>query len=54
MKNETRKHDENAKEKNEISYNKNEISGSNKDEVSRYVKIKFHVAIRENFTLRSR
>ena len=37
MKNETRKLDENAKNKNEISCNKNEISNQNKSEISRYV-----------------
>ena len=57
MKNETRRHDENAGNKSEISCNKNEISGQNKGEVSRYVKNEisccdqeeFHVAIKVKF-----
>ena len=46
MKNETRKHDENAKNKNEISCNKNEISVK--------IKMKFHVTLKWNFMLRSK
>ena len=38
MKNETRKHDKSAGDKGKSSCNKGEISGQNKNEVSRYVK----------------
>ena len=57
MKNETRKHGESAKNKSEISCNKDEISDQNKNEISRYVKNeisccdqkKFHVTIKVKF-----